>query len=155
MLALVTLTIGCDQVTKHAATAHLAGRPPHSWLGNAVRLEYAENPGAFLSLGADLPDWARTAAFIVGTGLMVVGCGLAAFRRRAAPRAALGLALVFAGGVSNLADRIARGAVVDFLNVGIGSLRTGIFNVADMAILAGIGLLVFGQRRAAEPARRA
>ena len=33
------------------------------------------------------------------------------------------------------------GAVVDFLNVGIGPLRTGVFNVADMAIMAGAGLL--------------
>jgi signal peptidase II len=52
----------------------------------------------------------------------------------------LGLALVVAGGVSNLADRVARGTVVDFLNVGVGSIRTGIFNVADMAIMAGIAL---------------
>ena len=32
--------------------------------------------------------------------------------------------------------------VIDFMNVGIGSLRTGIFNVADMAIMLGAGILV-------------
>jgi signal peptidase II len=53
-----------------------------------------------------------------------------------------GLALLIGGGVSNLVDRISRGAVVDFLNLGIGSLRTGIFNVADMAIMSGIALLI-------------
>jgi signal peptidase II len=35
---------------------------------------------------------------------------------------------------------------VDFLNVGIGPLRTGIFNVADMAIMLGVALLIAGLR---------
>ena len=66
--------------------------------------------------------------------------------------AAAGLLLFVAGGISNLVDRIAMGSVIDFLNVGIGPIRTGIFNVADVAILAGIALLLF-ERLA--PARRA
>ena len=32
--------------------------------------------------------------------------------------------------------------VIDFMSVGIGSLRTGVFNVADMAIMLGAGMLV-------------
>jgi signal peptidase II len=40
-----------------------------------------------------------------------------------------------------------RGSVVDFLNVGIGSLRTGIFNVADMAIMLGVALLLLAELR--------
>ena len=53
--------------------------------------------------------------------------------------------LVFAGGIGNLIDRAFRteGKVIDFMNMGIGSLRTGIFNVADMAIMAGLILLLF------------
>jgi hypothetical protein len=38
---------------------------------------------------------------------------------------------------------VARGSVIDFMNVGLGSLRTGIFNVADVAILGGLGFLLF------------
>ena len=49
------------------------------------------------------------------------------------------LALSVAGGVSNLIDRVAAGGLVmDFLNLGIGRLRTGIFNVADMALTFGV-----------------
>jgi len=130
--------------------------PAQTWLSGSVRLQYAENPGAFLSLGADLPDWARAALFSFGGGLILLGCGIAAFRRRGNLRASWGLALVFAGGISNLADRLARGSVVDFLNVGIGSLRTGIFNVADMAVLLGVGLLLLPRRadRTVEDCRR-
>jgi len=50
--------------------------------------------------------------------------------------------LFLAGGASNLVDRIAMGTVIDFLNIGFGPVRTGIFNVADVAIMAGIGLLL-------------
>jgi signal peptidase II len=52
------------------------------------------------------------------------------------------LTLFFAGGASNLIDRIYRGSVIDFMNVGIGGLRTGIFNVADLAIMLGMALLI-------------
>jgi signal peptidase II len=45
--------------------------------------------------------------------------------------------------MSNLADRMAIGSVIDFLNVGIGPVRTGIFNVADMAIMAGIAMVLW------------
>jgi signal peptidase II len=66
------------------------------------------------------------------------------------------LGLLLAGGVGNLIDRINQnGHVTDFLNVGIGPVRTGIFNVADMAIMAGAGLLFwlsFRQEQAREPA---
>ena len=55
--------------------------------------------------------------------------------------AGVGLVLFLAGGLSNLVDRIALGSVIDFLNVGIGPIRTGIFNVADVAIMLGIALL--------------
>jgi signal peptidase II len=53
------------------------------------------------------------------------------------------VALFVAGGASNLVDRIAHGVVIDFMNVGIGPLRTGIFNVADVAIMLGAGILMF------------
>ena len=53
------------------------------------------------------------------------------------------VAAIVGGGIGNLVDRVQLGAVRDFLNVGIGSLRTGIFNLADMAItFGGIALIV-------------
>jgi signal peptidase II len=70
-------------------------------------------------------------------------------RARWPRRALLGVALFVAGGASNLVDRIAYGMVIDFMNVGIGSLRTGIFNVADMAIMLGAGILVLESYRPA------
>jgi signal peptidase II len=55
--------------------------------------------------------------------------------------------MLLGGGLSNLFDRIAYGGyVLDFLNVGIGPLRTGIFNVADMFIMAGVFVMLFSEQ---------
>ncbi len=66
------------------------------------------------------------------------------------------LALVIGGGTSNLIDRLYYGGyVVDFLNVGVGSVRTGIFNFADVFIMVGVLLLIFGNQSSRTlPARR-
>jgi signal peptidase II len=53
-----------------------------------------------------------------------------------------GYAFILAGGMSNMIDRVLAGVVIDFMNIGIGSLRTGIFNVADMAIMAGLFVVI-------------
>jgi signal peptidase II len=147
-------TIGCDRVTKHLAAATLAGTPARSFLGDTLRLDYALNPGAFLGMGADWPPESRAALF---TGAAFVGLAVVvvlARRLRDHPTALVGLALFAAGTVSNLVDRVAYGSVVDFLSVGVGPLRTGIFNVADVAILAGACLVMVDVRGPAWPGSR-
>jgi signal peptidase II len=142
VIVLAGATVGCDRVTKHMAAGALAGAPAESFLADTIRLEYVENPGAFLSLGANLPPAARTALFTFGTALILIAMIGAAVRLRGSSWAFLGLSLYIAGGASNFADRVARGTVIDFMNVGVGPLRTGIFNVADVAIMVGIGVLI-------------
>ena len=145
-------TIGCDRVSKHIASEVLAGTPARSFLGDTLRLDYAENPGAFLGLGADWPPEVRGTLFV---GAAIVGVFVVAglgWRLRHVPLALVGLALFAAGSVSNLVDRVAYGSVVDFLNVGIGPLRTGIFNLADVAILSGAALVVAATARLDRPA---
>ena len=75
------------------------------------------------------------ALLTVATGLVLVFFSWVLLRSKdTRPLAFVAWALVVAGGVGNLIDRIAAGYVIDFMNLGIGSLRTGIFNVADVAI---------------------
>jgi signal peptidase II len=135
--AVVVSTIGCDRLTKEVAARHLAGRPRLSMVKDAIRLEYVENRGGFLSLGADFPAALRMAVFGLGPAILLAVLGTWVCRRVAAGGWALGPALLWAGGVANLGDRIFRGSVIDFLNLGVGPLRTGIFNFADVAILTG------------------
>jgi len=146
---------GCDQAAKAIARDALASSPPVTLLGGAVRLEYTENPGAFLSLGANLPPAAR---FLVGVVFVAVSlAALLVFALRAAglsPRQRTGLALILGGGLGNLIDRlINHGQVIDFVSLGIGRLHTGIFNLADVAITAGVLMvfLSFRRRSGSEP----
>lgn len=146
VLLAVVATIGCDRVTKHLATEALAGTTGQSYLADTVWLGYVENRGGFLSLGESLPPILRTAVFTIGTGFMLVAITVMAIRHRWRGWPALGLALFVAGGASNWIDRALRGSVVDFLNIGIGPVRTGVFNVADMAIMLGAAIVVAGFR---------
>jgi signal peptidase II len=116
-------------------------------LSDTVRLEYAENRGAFLSLGVRLPEWARISLLTIGPALGLAAVAVVAFKSRRRGLLFVGAILFFAGGASNLVDRITRGTVVDFVNVGVGSFRTGIFNVADVALMAGVALMVLGSDR--------
>jgi signal peptidase II len=143
-------TIGCDRVTKHVAATKLTGMPRQSFIADTIRLEYVENTGAFLGLGAEWPPVVRTAFFGVGNGLLLLLMIVLAIRHRWPTLALVGMALFVAGGSSNLVDRLTRGSVIDFMNVGLGPLRTGIFNVADIAIMLGAGLVVFASYRAGE-----
>jgi signal peptidase II len=145
LLGVALGTIGCDRVTKHAASEYLAANSGRSFLSDTIRFGYVENTGGFLSLGAALPPIARDAVFTVTTGIALIALLRLALRRRYAGSAELGLVLFIAGGASNWIDRVLRGSVVDFLNMGIGPFRTGVFNMADVAIMLGAALLVLGQ----------
>jgi signal peptidase II len=137
LLVAIVATIGCDQVTKRMASASLAGTSGRSYLAGTVRMTYVENAGGFLGMGDELPPVLRTVVFTGATGLMLLVMTVVAVRERMRGLALLGVTLFVAGGASNWADRVANGRVVDFLNVGIGPVRTGIFNVADVALMAG------------------
>jgi signal peptidase II len=144
--------VGCDQVSKSAARAWLASGARESFFGDSLRLQLVENPGSFLSLGASLPEHVRFTLFTAAVAVLLL-CLVSAslFAGRLGFWRCIALALVAGGGTSNLIDRLIYGGrVTDFLNVGIGSFRTGIFNVADMAILLGVLLLVL--KRGAPPA---
>jgi len=151
VLVLVASTVGCDAVTKRLAAESLAGFPAQSFLGDTVRLTYVENAGGFLNLGATLPPWARMTVFTVAVGAFLLLMVAAAWRSGWRQWHTVALSLLLAGGFSNWVDRLSDGRVVDFLNVGIGALRTGIFNVADVAIMVGVALFLFAETRASRP----
>lgn len=156
LLAVTAGCVGCDQATKVLARRMLEGAPPLQYLGGVVRLQFVENRGAFLGLGSTLPDGARDAIFVFGVAAVLIALlAHVLFSRRVARAELAAAALVVAGGLGNLIDRIALGHVRDFANLGIGALRTGVFNVADMAITAGCVLLmvhvVLSTRRSGTP----
>jgi signal peptidase II len=143
-LLILISCISADRITKRLATDLLSTRGGISVWQDTVRLQYAENVGAFLSLGETLPPTVRFWIFTASTAAMLTGMLIYLIvSPHLSPPSSTAIAFILAGGLSNLFDRVVNhGTVVDFLNVGIGNLRTGIFNVADMAITAGTLLLV-------------
>lgn len=142
-------TIGCDHATKIAATTWL---DPGTvlWLAAGwVRLELVQNAGAFMSLGAALPDSIRMPLLLGLVPLLILAASLLALRESASrSRFVLAAALLAGGGVANWLDRLAHhGLVTDFVSIGWGPLHTGIFNVADLAVVGGALLLFAGSRR--------
>lgn len=152
IFAILFSCIGCDQVTKSVAQSHLTTAPV-ILLGDTVRLMLARNYGAFLSLGSAIGESSGGLLLSSIVGVVLAGLLIYLFVSRPQnPLVGVSIALIVAGGVSNLIDRVRYGYVVDFLNVGIGPLRTGIFNVADMAIMAGVILWAFSDRLWRKPA---
>lgn len=143
-LLVIALVVGADQITKLAARRHLEGRGTVHVVGQVLVLRYVENQGAFLSLGAGWPAATRFLIFTVATSMTVVALAGYLFASRSLDGwHRLALACIIGGGVGNLIDRIAyQGSVIDFMHLGVGRLRTGIFNAADLAVLAGAVLLL-------------
>ena len=122
------------------------------------RFRYAENPGAAFGLFRSVPDHLRGPLFhLVSIGAVI----LIAFyfsKLRGEKNEAFakwGLPLVLGGAIGNYVDRLARGFVVDFLEAHwFEKAYWPAFNVADTAIVVGVGLLVidsFVRKEVREP----
>lgn len=144
VLSISLCTILLDQFSKKLAIDLLKFKPSIIYFRDLFRLEYAENPGAFLGMGGNLPQSVRFAIFTVAVALIMVGMFFYILKTSTPAVETVAFSLIVGGGVGNLIDRAFRpgGHVVDFMNLGIGSVRTGIFNVADMAIVGGVALIL-------------
>ncbi len=139
LAVIIVLTIAIDQGTKVMARASLRNAFPRHYAG-VLTLLYTENPGAFLSIGSNLPANVRHAVFdgLVSIGLLAAAFVLFTGRMQPGPDD-LAIAFITGGGVGNLIDRFRLGGrVSDFIYLEAGPLHTGVFNIADMAITGGV-----------------
>ena len=118
----------------------LKGSPPRSFLAGTLRLEYALNPGGFLSAGSNMPAELRKWIFVgFNSCTMLALCAFLILKRSLPFALFVSIVFILAGGIGNLIDRVWHdGLVTDFINLGVGPLRTGVFNVADMAATLGV-----------------
>ena len=127
-----------DQLSKAAVVANLRLGESVDVLGDLVRIWHARNTGAAFSL---LPGafWLFVPVTILA--LVMITYFHREFRNRG-PWIHIVLGVILGGSLGNLTDRLRLGYVVDFVSVGIGDRRFPTFNVADSAVVVGIGLLV-------------
>ncbi len=148
-----------DVITKWIAYTSLTSAPyPREVIGETVRFWLVYNRGA--AFGLNVGEYSRWVFLVLTIGALVILGNLYRQTRAGDRLRTLSLALVCGGAIGNLIDRIRwnRG-VVDFIDVGIGSMRWPTFNIADMAVSTGAFMLAWvlwgedraAARRAAEP----
>jgi signal peptidase II len=145
MIIILFSVFGCDHVSKKIAKNYLSESPPISYLEDFVVLNFVENKGAFLGFGSGLPDHIRYWIFRVMSGVFLFGFLVyISVHNDFTYFEIIVFSTIIGGGIGNLYDRVFRsGYVGDFMNIGIGPVRTGVFNLADVAIMFGLGMLLY------------
>ena len=141
--SVLVVVVIADVITKAIAVYSLAPqRIPHEVIGEALRFTLVYNPGA--AFGLNVGEYSRWVFMVLTIGaLIILGRLYRQTRDGDLPRT-LAIALVCAGAVGNLIDRIKSPlGVVDFIDVGFGDTRWPTFNLADMAVSTGAFLLAW------------
>jgi signal peptidase II len=132
--------VGLDVITKALAVRYLIPFVPRDVLGSYGRLTLAFNPGAAFSM--TLGRYSRFAFGAFAAGALVWVWLIHRASRPGERLKTLGLGLVWGGAAGNLLDRLRSGrGVVDFIDLGVGSVRFWTFNVADSGVTIGACLL--------------
>ena len=138
MAALVLLT---DQVSKYLVTVSLGEGQSWgvvSWLAPVLRVTHVTNTGAAFGM---LPGLGNIFAFIAVAVIVVI---IVFYRRLPAGQSLMrvSLGLQLGGAFGNLADRISRGSVVDFIDLSFWPFKDfPVFNLADSSIVIGVTML--------------
>jgi len=125
---------------------------PHVWIDGVLVAHYAENCGAAFGMLRTAPSWVRALVFglaalgacVVLTSMFVRGVGGRLF--------GAAVPLILSGAIGNVSDRLRHGFVVDFIQVDPRLFEYPTFNVADIAISVGVGLLLIDGMRKPAPA---
>ncbi|MFS4457003.1 signal peptidase II [Maribacter sp. 2304DJ31-5] len=140
---LVFLNIGCDQITKEAVRQNVAEQDYIQIIDHHFILTNVENTGAMLGFGQDFPPILKI-LLLQGLPLALLLILLYRTLTKSHMDSILLLAFTFVigGGIGNLIDRILYGSVTDFFQIRLGFFKTGIFNMADVAVTIGIMLIL-------------
>ncbi len=139
----LVVAVGLDQWTKQLAIEHLKMAPTQYFFGGFFQLLYAENPGAFLGMGG---GWSRSVRFVIFGVIVVIGlCAIlwSVLKNKLNLNEVWAYSFILAGGVGNVIDRLTHenGHVTDFMFIDLKFsefARTGVFNIADIAIVIGV-----------------
>ncbi len=142
-ILLISTNIGCDQLTKSIVREAVLHNEQITVIANHVTVTKVENTGAFLSMGQ---SWWKPLKLMLFIVLPIMALGIAFYVMVMKSNLSIwfttGLAFLIGGGIGNLVDRILYGSVTDFLHLKAGMFQTGIFNMADVSIMAGIGIVL-------------
>jgi len=142
-LAITLTVVLLDQATKAWIISTMRIHESFAVIGGFFNIVHVRNPGAAFGFLASAPPLFRYLFFIAVTvAAIVLILHYLHVSRIEEPSLISALALILAGAVGNLIDRIRFGEVVDFLDIFIGNHHWPAFNVADSAITVGSVILM-------------
>ncbi|MFD2551998.1 signal peptidase II [Bizionia sediminis] len=145
IITIIVFNIIIDQVSKIIVRAEVVPGSQTPIIGDLFTLHNVENSGAFLGMGSDFNPVMRV-IFLLGLPTLVLGYVVYyLFKNKTLDKLSLvGFCCIVGGGVSNVFDRFVYGSVTDYFHIDLGGVfRTGIFNIADMSVMLGMGLLLY------------
>ncbi|TYB78292.1 signal peptidase II [Bizionia myxarmorum] len=144
IILLIVFNIAIDQITKIIVRADVIPGSQTPIIGDYLTLHNVENSGAFLGMGSDFPPTLRLIVLLILPTLVLGYVVYYIIKTKSLDKFSLiGFCCIVGGGAANVYDRIVYGSVTDFFHIDLGGVfRTGIFNVADMSVMFGMGLLL-------------
>ncbi|MFC1552214.1 signal peptidase II [Candidatus Latescibacterota bacterium] len=138
---LFLFAIVSDQISKHLISSHFDLYESKSLVGNFLYIHYIKNPGAAfgLTLGHPLIMLAITITIVIVLSYLFIKGDL--FSDNMLGKFAM--VMVLAGAFGNLIDRIRFREVVDFIDMGIGTHRWPVYNMADLYVTIGMFILIY------------
>jgi len=146
IVLIIVFNILIDQISKFWVRANVVAGSNSEIIGDYFTLHNVENKGAFLGLGSDFSPILKIILLNVLPILVLTLVLFHIFRDKTLDKFSLiGFCCIIGGGIANLYDRVLYGQVTDFWHIDLGGVfKTGIFNIADMSVMFGMGLLILG-----------
>lgn len=142
-MILILSNISCDQITKDQARENIAENEVINVIEDNFILTKVENTGAALSLGENLnPNLKIVLLQLVPLVLLLFMFIYVIRESKISKSNLIAFSFIIGGGIGNIYDRILYNSVTDFMYIEIGSLHTGIFNMADVSVVIGTLLLL-------------
>ena len=145
IFALILMNVGCDQVSKSVARTHIDTHENISVIGEYVILTKTENKGAFLGFLSSMENPVMRSIFLIILPIAVLFfiLRIIVINSDLDRYVICGVCCIIGGGIGNLYDRILYSSVTDFMHIDLGGVfKTGIFNMADVSVMLGTGLLL-------------
>lgn len=143
ILFIVTMNVGCDQFSKNIVRSNIDYDESISVANNHLTITNVENSGAFFGWGDSLSSTSKNILLsFLPLLALIIGFIFLLTSQAISNSILIGLSLIIGGGIGNIFDRIVHGSVTDFLHIQFGIFRTGIFNLADVSIMAGTFIMI-------------
>lgn len=142
IFAILITNFGCDQISKNIVRQNINYHEQIAVIDPYFTLTKVENTGAFMSFGVLFPPAVKLILLTV-LPLIIIALALVyiLMKQELSKWRVLGIILITGGGLGNIYDRIVFGSVTDFLHIDFILFQTGVFNIADASVMAGIFLI--------------